>query len=823
VRIDHSMIGNGWIYLGTYHFAAGSSSAVGSVVISNQGATGKVVVADAIRFGNGMGDVLDGPNGPGAAGGTISGRPREDESSIIWDIRSVGQGVNITTMFHTNATTFDPNVSAPAILAQYMFQNSNPFGSGVYIAIHSNASGGSGTSRGALGLISNEGSPTPHQASLAQSVGSQINNDMTALNGTFEYNWGTTTTNTLTDQFGEINADDFTNSNGVVEMDATLAEVAYHDNVQDAAIMRDPKGRDQIARSLYEGVVEYFANWGGLNRPATLPSAPNSIRAVSNASGQVTVSWVAGPNIPSTVYGGLPTAFRIYASIDGYGFDGGTLVVGGATTSATLTGLDPTRPYYFKVVALNSGGESEPTEVAVALPSGGSKQVLIVNGFDRFDRTQDFQYATQLANGGSTVTANRVYPQYNNSFNYVTQTESAIQAAKPGVHVDSTSNDAVISGAVNLSDYDTVIWILGNESTANHTFDATEQAKVTSFISAGGNGFLSGSEIGWDLDQNNNGRPFYENMLKANYVADDANTYTATGAVGGIFAGMTGIAFSNGATFNSLDSQLYNVAFPDVIAPQAGAVSALTYSGGTGGTAAIQVQGTGGSGSIVMLAFPFETITDATRRQVAMGRVLDFFGVAAPVPNADFSGNGAVDAADYVLWRANSGQTSGATHSQGDANNDGAVNGADYNIWRAQFGVSVGAGSESALGSSAEEGKTAIMAPRAAPVAVTYHNVSSESDRVDMAVRQLSNFPPRQATAIAVRRSELRPTFLGPADSGWESLLELLASGRESAGNANSAHDVDSTSCSAGRFEYEAFTIADIDVLAEFHYLNRQF
>ena len=194
------------------------------------------------------------------------------------------------------------------------------------------------------------------------------------------------------------------------------------------------------------------------------------------------------------------------------------------------------------------------------------------------------------------------------------------------MHVATTSNEAVIAGTVNLSDYNTVIWISGTESTADHTFDATEQSKLTTFINAGGNLFLSGSEIGWDLDQQNNGRTFYESTLKANYVADDAGTYTATADAGGIFAGMSSFVFSNGTAFSQLDSQMYDVAFPDVIAPQAGAVAALTYSGGTGGTAAIQVLGTGGKGNIVMFAFPFEAMTNASRRQNAMGNILSFLG-----------------------------------------------------------------------------------------------------------------------------------------------------------------------------------------------------
>jgi hypothetical protein len=210
--------------------------------------------------------------------------------------------------------------------------------------------------------------------------------------------------------------------------------------------------------------------------------------------------------------------------------------------------------------------------------------------------------------------------------------QTAIQAAQPGTHVASTSNEAVISGAVNLSDYDTVVWILGEESTADDTFNATEQTKVEQFIAAGGNLFVTGSEIAWDLDSQNNGRSFYENTLKGNYVADDANTYTVAAAAGGIFAGLPNMTFSNGSTFSSLDGQVYNVDFPDVISAQAGAQLALNYSGGTGGGAAIQVQGTGGRGSIVMFGFPFETITSAANRAAVMGRVLNLFAVEPPTP-----------------------------------------------------------------------------------------------------------------------------------------------------------------------------------------------
>lgn len=821
ISVDHSKVGDGWVYLGTYHFNAGkSSTGEGSVQITNKApVTGKVVIADAIRFGNGMGDYVV----SGAPG--VSGAPREDEKSYEWIARSIGQGTTISGVIGS-----DTNVSAPSDFAQYMFHGS--FGEALYVGYHSNGSTGdpnTATSRGAVGLYDNSASVrTPHQVELAMMLADQVNQDFQNLNGVFEYNWSTPATNTDSHiNFGEIDL------GPSAEMDATIIEVAFHDNVQDNALLRDPKVRDQIARSVYQGTVQYFSTYGSpVVTTTSLPTTPTNVRAVSDASGAVTLNWSAGPDTPTSVYGDAATGYTVYASVDGYGFDGGRTVSGGATT-LTITGLATNLPYYFKVTATNSGGESEASEVVTALPTGGVKQVLIVNGFDRFDRNQDFKYP-YAQSGYSTPDpdgfTNRVWPTFNNSHNYVIQVASAIQASKPGVHFASTSNEAVISGAVNLSDYNSVIWILGDESTADHTFDATEQTKVTSFINAGGNLFVSGSEIGWDLDQQNHGRTFYENTLLGNYVADDANTYTATAAAGGIFNGMSGIVFSNGTAFSQLDGQMYDVATPDVIAPQAGAVSALTYSGGTGGTAAIQVLGTGGKGNIVMFGFPFEAITSASNRQTAMGDILSFldadiaiatrvngqdadsapgpsfavgttvtlkyvltnpgivplsivsvvddngtpgnaaddfnatfangdinsngqldagetwtytatqivaagqttrsgrvtatsstttviktdpanyFGIA---PNADFNGDTFVDSSDYVIWRKNSGLTSGAVLAQGDANGDGAVDMADYDIWRAQYNTPISGGSGS--GSAVAAALTVVAPTSTAP------------------------------------------------------------------------------------------------------------
>jgi hypothetical protein len=607
VKVNFRRVGNGMIYLGTYYFNAGTA---GYVDISNRSnSAGSVVIADMIRFGNGMGDIN--------RGGGVSGLPREDEAGLYWIQWEVdhSQGIDASN-YRTLTDDADATVSATPRYAAYMNQSGDgSLSDRVFVSFHSNAAGG----RGTLGLYNGNNyisSRTPNQILLASSLGQEVNDDLVAQAGLYEHNWFNAGTNTTLDrsdiEFGEINNTYINN-----EFDATIVEVAYHDNQLDAELMRDPKVRDAVGRATYQGLIKYFRGVDSNATSATaLPAAVAGVRAESNAVGNVTISWV--PPTSNSYLGDAATGYRVYASTNGYAFDGGTAVAGGATTSVTLSGYDPNTPYYFKVVAVNAGGESTGSEVLAVLPIGGPKQVLIVNGFDRLDRTED----PKQPYGAAPNTVDRVRPRQSNSRDYTVQVASALQAAKPGVRFNSVSNEAVISGAVNLANYKMVVWILGEESTANRTFDATEQTKVEAYVAGGGNLFLSGAEIAWDLDSQNDGRTFYRSTLKGLYVADDAGTYSANGSASGIFSGLS-LSFDNG-------SQFYDAEFPDVINPQAGAQTAMTYSNGAGG-AAIQAAGTGGRGSVVMLAFPFETITTAANRTAVMSRVLNYFNVS-PVP-----------------------------------------------------------------------------------------------------------------------------------------------------------------------------------------------
>ncbi|HEX6962440.1 MAG TPA: dockerin type I domain-containing protein, partial [Lacipirellula sp.] len=393
-------------------------------------------------------------------------------------------------------------------------------------------------------------------------------------------------------------------------------------------------------------------------------------------------------------------------------------------------------------------------------PNGGEPRVLIVNGFDRLDRFQNFRYFYDFT-GDNRV--DRVWQRYNNSFDYAVQMATAIHANRPDLALSTTSNEAVISGAVNLNDYDAVMWILGDESTANETFSASEQGRVTSYLAQSGKLFVSGSEIGWDLDAQGltSDRSFYNNALKASYVADDAGTYSASGAPGSIFAGLN-VSFSNGSEFSNLAGQTYNVDFPDRINPTEGSTAAMNYPSGPG---VAGIQYTGGDGSqVVLLAFPFEAITSAASRTAVMDRVLEYFQLIAP--DADFDGDGAVDGRDFLSWQRHLG-ASGASPEQGDADGDGTVDGADLAHWREQFGAPAAMAASVIASSASESLWAANSAGEGGLISLAQHeealrtpSASGEGDAEDAAIllTPASDELPLRATGER-----------GPAEYGWTS------------------------------------------------------
>jgi hypothetical protein len=77
----------------------------------------------------------------------------------------------------------------------------------------------------------------------------------------------------------------------------------------------------------------------------------------------------------------------------------------------------------------------------------------------------------------------------------------------------------------------------------------------------------------------------------------------------------------------------------------------------------------------------------------------------------DFNRDGAVDAADFIVWRKSLGQTGNGLAA--DSNNDGQIDAGDYHVWRANFGRTAASGANTSLDSS-----TAVPEPQAGLLAL---------------------------------------------------------------------------------------------------------
>lgn len=329
--------------------------------------------------------------------------------------------------------------------------------------------------------------------------------------------------------------------------------------------------------------------------PFIKPSIPD-IKSVIRDGSEVVINWFL--NGDETI-----EEYRILMSTDGINWSVNKDLP--ATVSEhRLTGLPLGVPIYISITAKATDLEVVRTDRSdsYGIMTGDSiPPVLIVDGFHRIASWSKPSHDFSLLHGQAITATERNF--------------------------ESASNEAIIDGSLNLLDYETVVWILGDEGTSNVTFNGTEQQRVMEFLEGGGNLFLSGSEIGWDLVANGTAadKAFYSNYLKAEYVADDADELNVSAIDGSIF---DNLSFGFG---NVIFGAAYEENFPDEIKPAGGSTSLLTYNN-SGTTAAIHYEGLFGNsatpGSIIYLAFPFETIEQESVRKSLIGLALNsFYGI----------------------------------------------------------------------------------------------------------------------------------------------------------------------------------------------------
>ncbi|MFN7138168.1 MAG: immunoglobulin domain-containing protein [Limisphaerales bacterium] len=675
VQIPHHMVGNGWIYLGTYHFNAGVHPAVGSVQISNlqPGGGSAVVIVDAIRFGNGMSS-------------SGSGQPYEDEGARLWIQHSLGQGQSSDIYSVVPGIPGDSDrTSRPKMAREMNREEAGAPTKRLYLSFHSNAL--DGNVRGAIALYNvTNANRTVNQERLAFLIGKEINQDMFYMGGQLETPWVNRSVVTLGGNFFEID-----NLLLGGEMDATIAEVAFHDAENDAKLLRDPKARTWIARATYHGVLKYMNEFDGAPLDF-LPEPPTSIRALAR-NGNIEIAWTP-PRTNSLIGWGNPANYRVYISTNGYGF-GNPIEVNASLTNVVISHLSADKDYYFRVTSVNAGGESLPSEVVGCRRSANAEwgKALFVNGFSRFDRTTNLRQtpmAPNYAPPSRTGTFERVLPRFNNSFDYVVQYGKASEALN--LPFDSCHRDAITNGLVSLTNYTVVIWQSGQELRNN--FDPNLQAQISEFLANRGNLFVSGSGIARELGQSSGPSPsdteFLNNRLRAN-LAQDSHTnsgiYNINVAAGSIFAGNPNFTFDNGTR------GIYWVRSPEILTPYgAGTIGALNYAGSSAGAAAVQYDGAPfGTGRVVYFGFPFETIVGESVRSDYMGDILNFLGAPAirrEPASTNVSAGQTIHLNVQALglnqlsyqWRLNGNNLVGATASTYSKSNPGLNDAGEYTV-----------------------------------------------------------------------------------------------------------------------------------------------
>ena len=327
------------------------------------------------------------------------------------------------------------------------------------------------------------------------------------------------------------------------------------------------------------------------------PAAPILKYIKKDSANYFTIAWI--PPTDADLKG-----YRLYFSIDGinYNLRDNEIVLTNLLNSNTYF-YNQTTPLYLKLFAVDSAAitnVSTQSDIYGLRMLNDNKKILIVDGFDRY--------------GGLGSWANPYH-------------DFVVSHAKAfNLSFETCANEQIINGTINLNDYELVIWILGDESTADETFSSVERTKVAPYLESGGKLFISGSEIAYDLGSSSatsQETQFLKDHLKAKYVSDDSNIYGVYGTDSTQFAGL---GFGYGVQSNGSP---YAEDWPDVIDTTGGSVPILKYNSVS--TAGIEYTGSFNDspniGQLIYLAFPFETINLADARAQVMTAALKYFGL----------------------------------------------------------------------------------------------------------------------------------------------------------------------------------------------------
>lgn len=629
-QVNQQMGGGTWVYLGTFEFDKGTND-YGMVVLSNESKQRGVVCADAVRFGGGMGNI--------ARGGQTSGLPRYLEGAryaaqwagFPYPVYSPSEGKN----------DYTDDINARSRIVNYLNGSSvyNPHEEGLgvpfemTIGVHSDA----GFSKedgliGTLGIYTtdyndgrlNAGISRYASRDLADMVLTGLQRDISAR---FGIHW----------QRRSMWNRNYSETR-LPAVPSMILELLSHQNFADMKLGHDPHFKFTVGRSVYKSVLKYLSTMHGTDYVIQpLPVSHFAIRP-GKKENTFRLTWQAAddPLEPTA----KPQQYVVYTRLGHGGFDNGTLV---DDTGYTFT-AEPGLVYSFKVTAINKGGESFPSETLSAYHAKKSKgTILIVNGFNRLSEPATIETANQQ---GFDLEADPGIPYINtpaycgaqqsfdrnrigretpdglgysgselegmlvagNTFDYPFVHGKAIQAVG-GYSFVSCSDEAVLDGFVQLSDYPMADLIFGTEQ---HPLSTTLQQQLTTYCQEGGRLMLSGSHLGSGMNSPA-ASGFTENILK--YSFGGTMQHSPADEIYG-----AGTRFSIPRTANE---ETYAVPAPDCLTPVTPAYPAFVYNPGNY-SAGIAYRGE--AYRTFTLGFPFESIRGSRERARVMSAILHFLG-----------------------------------------------------------------------------------------------------------------------------------------------------------------------------------------------------
>ena len=606
-HVNQRMGGGTWVYLGTFEFDKGYSE-FNRVTLTNQSNQSGVVTTDAVRFGGGMGNIRRGE--------TVSGLPRAIEGA-----RYYAQWAGMPYSVYSGRMGTDDyadDINVRSNMTNYLAGGSPfvPDTTGLRVpielslAIHSDA-GIAKEENGIIGTLSiftsnfNEGKLNAGISRLASRdfADALLTNISTGL----QYQYGRWNRRELYDRnYSETR---------LPAVPSAILETLSHQNFNDMRYGHDPHFKFTLARIIYKTILRYVNEQH--NRSCVVaPLAPENFY-IELSKNKARLHWeeVTDLQEPSAE----ATGYIVYTSQGSADFDNGTYVKG---KSHELE-LEPDMLYHFKVVAVNKGGRSFPSETLSAYYHPGAKKtVMIVNNFHRlsspairtiggekeFDINDDpgITYGTTAGWAGLSFVAG-------NEFNYVTTHAKAIASAQE-YNIVSASDKVIEDGKVKLKNYPLVDLVLGLERNDGHslvyykTFTKSMRKTLTDYTRRGGALLVSGAYIGTDIMGTEEER-FVSEILKCTYGGQYRAENNQVNGLGTVIP-----------YYNMLNEEHYAATSADILRPAAPAFTVMQYADGQDAAVAYK----GRDYRSFTMGFPFECIMDEQKQGSIMRGILNF-------------------------------------------------------------------------------------------------------------------------------------------------------------------------------------------------------